>query len=100
MEDILDSAKISANGQISLPKDIRETLCVRTGDTIIFIRQDKQVVMMNSAVYAMKTLQIAMEGEAKKAELHLDDEVTQLVMDMRAGEDNCRRAVNRHGRHR
>jgi len=84
MEGILDSAKVTANGQITLPKDIREALGVRTGDTIIFIRQDKQVVMMSSAVYAMKTLQTAMTGEAEKAGLHSENDVAELVTEMRA----------------
>ncbi|MDL2268037.1 AbrB/MazE/SpoVT family DNA-binding domain-containing protein [Desulfovibrio sp. OttesenSCG-928-G15] len=88
MQNILvDNAKVMAKGQITLPKDIREALGVQTGDRVTFIRQDDQVIMMNSAVYAMKMLQTAMEGEAEKAGLRSDDDVTKLVMDMRA-EDN------------
>ena len=84
MEDIFDSATVATDGRITLPKDIREALGVRTGDTIIFIRQDNQVVMMNSAVYAMKTLQTAMTGEAEKAGLHSENDVAELVTEMRA----------------
>ncbi|MDL2314042.1 AbrB/MazE/SpoVT family DNA-binding domain-containing protein [Desulfovibrio sp. OttesenSCG-928-C14] len=88
MQNILvDNAKVMAKGQITLPKDIREALGVQTGDRVTLIRQDNQVIMMNSAVYAMKMLQTAMEGEAEKAGLRSDDDVAKLVMDMRA-EDN------------
>lgn len=88
MQNILvDNAKVMAKGQITLPKDIREALGVQTGDRVTLIRQDNQVIMMNSAVYAMKMLQTAMEGEAKKAGLRSDDDVTKLVMDMRAEDD-------------
>lgn len=88
MQNILvDNAKVMSKGQITLPKDIREALGVKTGDRVTLIRQDNQVIMMNSAVYAMKMLQTAMEGEAEKAGLHSDDDVTQMVMAMRV-EDN------------
>jgi AbrB family looped-hinge helix DNA binding protein len=88
MQNILvDNAKVMAKGQITLPKDIREALGVQTGDRVTLIRQDNQVIMMNSAVYAMKMLQTAMAGEAEKAGLRSDDDVTKLVMDMRAEDD-------------
>lgn len=88
MQNILvDNAKVMAKGQITLPKDIREALGVQTGDRVTLIRQDNQVIMMNSAVYAMKMLQTAMEGEAEKAGLRSDDDVTKLVIDMRAEDD-------------
>lgn len=88
MQNILvDNAKVMAKGQITLPKDIREALGVQTGDRVTLIRQDNQVIMMNSAVYAMKMLQTVMEGEAEKAGLRSDDDVTKLVMDMRTEDD-------------
>lgn len=88
MESILvDNAKVMAKGQITLPKDIREALGVKAGDRVTLIRQDNQVIMMNSAVYAMKILQSSMEGEAEKAGLRSEQDVTDMVMEMRA-EDN------------
>jgi AbrB family looped-hinge helix DNA binding protein len=87
MENVLvDNAKVMAKGQITLPKDIRETLGVRTGDRVTLIGKDDQVIMMNSAVYAMKMLQTAMAGEAGKAGLHSDDDVVKMIMEMRGEE--------------
>lgn len=83
---LVDNAKVMTKGQITLPKDIREALGVKTGDRVTLIRQDNQVIMMNSAVYAMKILQAAMEGEAEKAGLRSDDDVASLVMEMRSEE--------------
>ena len=88
MQNILvDNAKVMAKGQITLPKDIRDALGVRTGDRVTLIRKDDQVIMMNSAVYAMKMLQTAMEGEAEKAGLKSDEDVAVLISDMRAEEN-------------
>jgi AbrB family looped-hinge helix DNA binding protein len=88
MENIIvDNAKVMAKGQITLPKDIREALGVETGDRVTLIKQNDQVIMMNSAVYAMKMLQQAMEGEAEKAGLYSDDDVVKMIMEMRAEEN-------------
>ncbi len=88
MEAILvDSAKVMAKGQITLPKDIRDALGVRTGDRVTLIRKDDQVIMMNAAVYAMKMLQTAMIDEAEKAGLTSDEDVSAMVAEMRV-EDN------------
>ena len=84
MESILvDNAKVMAKGQITLPKDIREAIGVKTGDRVTLIRKNDQVIMMNSAVYAMKMLQTAMEGEAEKVGLNSDDDVVEMIMEMR-----------------
>jgi looped-hinge helix DNA binding domain, AbrB family len=88
MENIIvDNAKVMAKGQITLPKDIREALGVSTGDRVTMIKQNNQVIMMNSAVYAMSMLQQSMEGEAKKAGIQSDDDVVNMVSEMRK-EDN------------
>jgi AbrB family looped-hinge helix DNA binding protein len=84
MDNILvENAKVMAKGQITLPKDIRDALGVQTGDRVTLIRRDDQVIMMNSAVYAMKMLQTAMTGEATKAGLQSEGDVTAMIAAMR-----------------
>ena len=80
----VDNAKVMAKGQITLPKDIRTMLRVGTGDRVALICEGDRVVMMNAAVYAMRMLQKEMEGEAEKAGLYTDDDVVDLIMEMRA----------------
>ena len=88
MENILvDNAKVMAKGQITLPKDIRDALGVQAGDRVTLIRKDDQVIMMNAAVYAMKMLQTAMQGEAEKAGIKSEEDVSAIIAEMRA-EDN------------
>ena len=81
---IVDNAKVMAKGQITLPKDIRNLLRIGTGDRVTLICEDDKVVLMNSAVYAMKLLQKEMRGEAEKAGLGSDEDVIDLIMEMRA----------------
>ena len=79
---IVDNAKVMAKGQITLPKDIRSKLRLSTGDRVTLICEEDRVILMNSAVYAMKMLQKEMEGEAGKAGIHSDENVMDLVKDV------------------
>ena len=83
---IVDNAKVMAKGQITIPKDFRDALGVGIGDRVTLIKRADEVVMMNAAVYAMKILQEGMKGEAEKAGLYSDDDVVNMIMDMRAEE--------------
>ena len=80
----VDNAKVMAKGQITLPKDIRKLLRIETGDRVTLICEGDRVVLMNSAVYAMKMIQKEMAGEAEKVGLNSDDDVVKIIMDMRA----------------
>ena len=80
----VDNAKVMAKGQITLPKDIRSVLRVGTGDRVTLICEGDRVILMNSAVYAMKVLQKEMDGEAEKAGLFSDKDVVDMIMEMRA----------------
>jgi AbrB family looped-hinge helix DNA binding protein len=84
---IIDNAKVMAKGQISLPKDIRSQLRLATGDRVTLICEDNRVILMNSAVYAMKMLQQDMVGEAEQAGLGSDDAVMDLVKVVRKETD-------------
>ena len=57
-----DNAKVMAKGQITIPKDIRDVLGVSSGDRVTFIVEGNSVRIVNSAVYAMQTLQKDMTG--------------------------------------
>lgn len=81
---IVDNAKVMSKGQITLPKDIRSKLGLTTGDRVTLICEEDRVILMNSAVYAMKMLQKEMVGEAEKAGINTDDDVMDLVKDVRA----------------
>lgn len=85
---IVDSAKVMAKGQITLPKDIRDALQLASGDRVTLVYEDGQVVMMNAAVYAMKMLNKGMEGEAEKVGLTTDEDIDALVKELRTEVEN------------
>jgi len=84
---IIDNAKVLPKGQITIPKDIRERLRINVGDRLTLVCENDRLVLMNSAMFALKEFQKAMTGEAEKAGLHSDDDVVELIMQMRRGEE-------------
>lgn len=78
-----DNAKVMSKGQITIPKDIREILGVSSGDRVTFIVEGNSVRIVNSAVYAMQTLQKDMKGEAVQADLTSEEDVVALVNELR-----------------
>lgn len=83
----VDNAKVMSKGQITIPKDIRDVLGVSSGDRITFIVEGNTVRIVNSAVYAMQMLQQAMAGEAERTGLTTEEDVVDLVKEIR-DEDN------------
>ena len=81
---LVEGAKVMAKGQITLPKDIREKLNVGTGDRVVLIWDEDRVVMMNSGMYAMRVLQRGMAGAADQAGVATEDEVADLVAEVRS----------------
>ena len=79
----VDNAKVMAKGQITIPKDVRKALGVESGDRVSFIVEGNTVRIVNSAVYAMQMLQREMAGEAERAGLKTDDDVLELLREMR-----------------
>jgi len=84
---IIDIAKVLPKGQITIPKDIREHLGISVGDRLTLVCENERLILMNSAMFALKEFQKAMAGEAEKAGLHSDDDVIELIMQMRRGEE-------------
>ena len=80
----IDNAKVMAKGQVTIPKDVREILGVSSGDRITFVVENGSVRVINSAIYAMQMLQAQMDGESETAGITSDEDVMNLVKEVRA----------------
>lgn len=80
----VDNAKVMAKGQITIPKDVRNILGVSCGDRVSFIVEGNTVRIVNSAVYAMQMLQNEMAGEAQRTGMVTDEEVIEMVKEIRS----------------
>lgn len=80
----IDNAKVMSKGQVTIPKDVRESLGISSGDRITFVVENGNVRLINSAVYAMQLLQAQMANEAENTGLTSDEAIMDLVKEVRA----------------
>jgi AbrB family looped-hinge helix DNA binding protein len=81
---VIDNAKVMSKGQVTIPKEVRSLLRVSEGDRVTFICEDDYAIVMNANIYAIKTLQKAMTGEAERAGLTSEDDIVALCREVRA----------------
>ncbi|MDR3013579.1 MAG: AbrB/MazE/SpoVT family DNA-binding domain-containing protein [Chitinispirillales bacterium] len=81
---VIDNAKIMSKGQVTIPKEIRGHLNVGDGDRLTFICEGNYAIVMNANVYALKTLQRTMKGEAERAGLTTENDIIRLCREVRA----------------
>ena len=78
----INSVSITSEGQITIPKDICAILGVTNGDYVTFVVENGSVRIVNS-IYAMKTFQQNMVGQAEQSGLITDNDVVALVHEIR-----------------
>ena len=79
----MELAKITAKGQITIPVEIRKKLGVRDGDKVVFVEENGRIIMENAAMIALKNAQNAFKGEAERLGLKTEQDVVDLVKDVR-----------------
>lgn len=81
----MNLAKVSANGQVTVPIEIRKRLQLKEGDKLLFIEKDGQVVIDNASATAILRAQDAFTGAAKDFGVSSVDDVQNLVDEVRYG---------------
>jgi len=77
----MNLAKVSSNGQITVPVEIRRKLNIKEGDKIIFLENPNgEIVLRNSSAIAIRQAQNKLGGIQLS-----EDEILQDVMDIRYG---------------
>ena len=80
----IENVKVMEKGQVTIPKDVRKILGVSSGDRITFVVENGSVRVINSTIYAMQMLQAQMDGEAEATGITSDEDVLNLVEEVRA----------------
>ena len=82
----MNLAKLSANGQITVPVEIRRLLGLKSGDKILFFQnKGGEVVVANASAQALSKVQDAFSGLAEKLGVKDEDDVQALVDEVRYG---------------
>ena len=79
----MELAKITTRGQITLPAEIRKKLGVKDGDKVIFLEENGRVVIENAAMIAIRNAQNAFIGEAERLGLETEQDVVDMVKEVR-----------------
>ena len=80
----LSVAKVTSQGQITIPADIRKLLGVQPGSKVVFIQEGNRVGMANATIEAFEQMQKAFAGEAERLGLKDEQDVVDLVRQVRA----------------
>jgi len=84
----MNLAKISANGQITVPVEIRRLLGLKSGDKILFFqKQDGEIVVTNASSKAIRKAQSAFADAAEMMGITSEDDVQALVDEVRYGKE-------------
>lgn len=82
----MNLAKISANGQITVPVEIRRLLGLKSGDKILFFqKQDGEIVVSNASSQAIRKAQTAFAGAAEMMGVSCEDDIQALIDEVRYG---------------
>lgn len=84
----MNLAKISANGQITVPIEIRRLLGLKSGDKILFFqKKDGEVVISNASTQAIRKAQSAFSGAAEAMGITSEEDIQALVNEVRYGKN-------------
>lgn len=81
----MDIAKVTSKGQITIPIDVRRKLKLKEGDKVIFLEKGEDIVIRNAEMQILYETQRAFKGEALKAALTDEDDVVEMIRDIRKG---------------
>ena len=84
----MNLAKISQNGQITLPVEIRRMLGLKTGDKILFFQNENgDIVLSNASASAILKAQRTFAGAAEALGVSDEDDVQSIIDKMRGKDD-------------
>lgn len=84
----MNLAKISSNGQITIPVEIRRLLNLKSGDKILFLqKQNGEIVVSNASAQAIRKAQTAFSSVADEMGVYNENDIQALVDEVRYGKE-------------
>ncbi len=82
----MNLAKVSSNGQITVPVEIRRLLGLKSGDKVLFYQKPNgDIVLSNASAQAIAKAQSAFSGAAAALGVSNEEDVQRLVDEVRYG---------------
>lgn len=80
---MMEVAKISTRGQVTIPLEIRKKLRVTEGDKVVFYEDNGRIVVANAAKLAFSRVREDFAGEAAHLGLKDEQDVVAMVKEVR-----------------
>jgi AbrB family looped-hinge helix DNA binding protein len=80
---MLDVSRVTSKGQVTIPVEMRRKLGIKNGDKVVFIEEGSRIVIANAAMVALKEIQEAFSGEAERLGLRDEQDVVNMVKEVR-----------------
>ena len=79
----MELAKVTSNGQITIPIEIRKKVRNQRGEQGAFLEEVGRIYLANSSTEALREAQAAFAGEAERLELETEEDVVAMVKELR-----------------
>ena len=79
----MELAKLTSKGQLTVPVAIRKKLRLKEGDKVVFLSDDDGIRIVNASVLALEKIQKAFAGEAERLGLKTEQDVVDMVKEVR-----------------
>ena len=80
---MLDVARLSVKGQVTIPVGVRRKLNLKSGDKVVFMEKSGEIVLKSANRIAFEEFQREMSGEAEKADLVSEQDIVGIVKEVR-----------------
>ena len=80
---IMELAKITSKGQITLPISIRKQLNLKDGSKVAFVEKDGMYVLINPVSLAINEVREGFKGEAERLGLENEEDVAEMKKEVR-----------------
>jgi AbrB family looped-hinge helix DNA binding protein len=75
----MEIAKLSPQGQVTIPAAIRKRLGLKNGDRIVFAEENGRIVIENAALLALRKVQDDFTGEAERSGMVTKQDVVRMI---------------------
>lgn len=83
MGQCMELAKVTAKGQITIPRVIRNLLQLKAGDKVFFEERKDKVYIANASQTVLADIQKKMQEEAAKVGFQSEDDVVAYIKELR-----------------
>ena len=80
---MLDMARVSMKGQVTIPIAIRKSLGIKEGDKVVFAHKGGNIVLLNSNRLAFEEFRRDMTGEAERVGWTSEQDVIDYCKEIR-----------------